>query len=225
MPVGLGTLKIPLGRTGYFYTLTGGPFRECPRNYFGVKMAAEIPARAGYDHVDIPTRDFCVPDMTTLYKGLETAVAALVAGTPLYVGCMAGKGRTGLFMAVLAKAFGVKNPVEYVRANYYAHAVETADQYAFVSAFPVLPNVRKMIRRERLKYWYHCAFMGYASLTNIPVKPDYPAQPGAFDGFQRAYDALREACEPHKVSDPNTPAAKAYASEYWDGRNLLTPLR
>ena len=85
--------------------------------------------------VDIPTVDFQTPDRQTLYRGLSKAIDLILAGEPVYVGCMGGKGRTGLFLAVLAKAFGVKKPVEYVREHYYAHAVETAEQYDFVKQF------------------------------------------------------------------------------------------
>ena len=56
--------------------------------------------------------DFQVPDRLKLYRGLNKALDLMLAGEPLYVGCMGGKGRTGLFLAVLVKAFGVKKPVE-----------------------------------------------------------------------------------------------------------------
>ena len=42
---------------------------------------------------------------------------------------MGGWGRTGLFLALLAKVCGVENPVTYVRENYSPRAVETTDQH------------------------------------------------------------------------------------------------
>ena len=120
----LGELRVAVNKRQYFVVL-GGPFMECPSNMKGVKMAREIKQACA---VDIPTDDFKTPDRKVLYRGLSKAIDLMLAGEPLYVGCMGGKGRTGLFMAVLAKAFGVKKPVEFVRANYYAHAVETPEQ-------------------------------------------------------------------------------------------------
>lgn len=46
-------------------------------------------------------------------------------------------GRTGLFLAILAKAVGFNDPVAYVRKHYYNHAVETAEQAKYVEAFDV----------------------------------------------------------------------------------------
>jgi protein-tyrosine phosphatase len=105
-------------------------------------MAQEIKQKCA---VDIPTVDFQTPDRKTLYRGLSKAIDLILAGEPVYVGCMGGKGRTGLFLAVLAKAYGIKKPVEFVRANYYAHAVETKDQYDFVKRFTITPPLRRKI--------------------------------------------------------------------------------
>lgn len=165
----LGELKIPLNKRQYF-VVTGGPFHDCPSTYKGVKMAAEIRKDCA---VDIPTQDFKTPDRLTLYRGLEEAVSLVLAGEPLYVGCMGGKGRTGLFLAVLAKAFGVKNPIKYVRKHYYSHAVETKDQEAFVKAFKPTPRMRLKIKKLRrwswLKFWK-------TNLTRLP-ESGHPAKP------------------------------------------------
>lgn len=131
--VGLGTLKLPLWFSRYV-TVTGGPYMESPKTYYGVKLAEEI--RAPY-RVSIPTKDFSVPKKADLDEGLANAVRALLHGERVYVGCMGGRGRTGLFLAILAKAFGIKNPVEYVRKNYFSHAVETKEQYVFVTNYKV----------------------------------------------------------------------------------------
>ena len=161
----LGQIQIPIGKR-QFYVVTGGPFMECPSTMKGVKMAKEIRKDCA---VDIPTQDFQVPDRLTLYRGLDKALDLMLAGEPLYVGCMGGKGRTGLFLAVLAKAFGVKKPVEFVRANYYAHAVETQEQYQFVKNFLVTPRQRRKIKLVRrwawLKFWK-------TNLTRMPVEPE-----------------------------------------------------
>jgi hypothetical protein len=121
----------------------------------GVKMAQEIkfrPRVPGIDYpveISIPTEDYKTPDPKQLKAGLKQAVKQILNGRPVYVGCMGGRGRTGLFMAVLAKAFGVANPVEYVRANYYHHAVETKPQYQFVTDFKIPYTVRAAIAVAR----------------------------------------------------------------------------
>ena len=158
----LGQIQIPVNRRQYF-VVTGGPFHDCPPTFKGVKMAKEIRKDCA---VDIPTEDFKTPDRLTLYRGLDAALDLLLAGEPLYVGCMGGKGRTGLFLAVLAKAFGVKRPVEYVRAHYYAHAVETKEQYAFVKSFLITPRQRRKIKVLRRRMWWRFWKTG---LTRLPV--------------------------------------------------------
>ena len=129
----LGTLNLPLTKKKSFVVF-GGPYDEKPYGMFGVKMAKEIHLPAD---VDIPTRDFHVPDKKTLQRGINATVKAILAGENVYVGCMGGRGRTGLFLSILAKAFGQRNPVEYVRKNYYHQAVETTPQYRFVTNFPI----------------------------------------------------------------------------------------
>lgn len=150
----LGQLQIPLYSKAPWsrlqYTVTGGPFHDCPPTMVGVKMAREIRKTCA---VDIPTDDFQVPSRRDLTQGLEQAVGYLVKGQPLYVGCMGGKGRTGLFLAVLCKAFGIPDPVGYVRKHYYRHAVETEAQYAFVEAFSISEKTRTQIRRARRWTW------------------------------------------------------------------------
>lgn len=158
----LGQLRVPINKWQY-YVVTGGPFMDCPKTMKGVKMAKEIRQKCA---VDIPTEDFSTPDPKVLEKGLVQAVDLILAGEPLYVGCMGGKGRTGLFMAVLVKAFGVKKPVEYVRAHYYAHAVETRDQYRFVEDFPISLRVRRNIRLARWTAWLR---FWKRSFTRLPA--------------------------------------------------------
>lgn len=135
--VPLGTLKLPMW-FGRFFVVEGGPYMAKPRHKLGVKMAAEIKEHA---YISIPTRDYDVPDRRSLEKGLREAVDAILKKHEVYVGCMGGKGRTGLFLAVLAKAFGVKDPVKYVRKTYYSHAVETPDQFSYVEKFKIPDDI------------------------------------------------------------------------------------
>jgi hypothetical protein len=155
----LGTLTLTL-RHGKNYTVIGGPYTERTEGTIGVKMAAEI--NRTYD-INIPTVDFKTPAIKDLDAGLIAAVQALTAGHALYVGCMAGRGRTGLFMAVIAKALGHENPVEYVRANYYSHAVETDAQYKFVTNYQIPAEVKKILYWA--KFWSYFTFK--SNLTNL----------------------------------------------------------
>lgn len=149
-PGSLGTLKLPLSGKKH-YTVTGGPFPNCPRDMFGVKMAREI----DFPHdVSIPTPDFSVPPAQAMEAGLLQAIQQITQGKPVYVGCMAGRGRTGLFLAVLSKCFGLTKPVEYVRENYYAHAVETSEQYSYVMNYRVPIAVQRLVKIAKLKSFF-----------------------------------------------------------------------
>lgn len=143
IPVRFGDL------VGFVY---GGPFRKYQqgtRRLVGVKMAAEI------DHpheINIPTEDFCVPDVQAMQGGMAQAIIALHCGNDIYAGCMGGIGRTGLFMGCMAKLMNdyAKNdsqksvpcdPVKYVRSNYMGHAIETQEQQDYVRTFDTRPLI------------------------------------------------------------------------------------
>lgn len=129
----------------------GGPYTAKPDDVLiGVKMAIEIDAP---HWIGVPTKDFSVPDPATLRLGLMAAVLALRKHQEVYVGCMGGIGRTGLFMAGLAKIMWVSNQlpgefdeskgalppyIQYVRQTYNIHAVETTKQVKFIKDLPVV---------------------------------------------------------------------------------------
>lgn len=128
-------MRLPLGRSMVF--IQGGPYRDRPVEVAGVKMAVEIDLPCD---VDIPTRDFNVPEHRHLTWGLAKAMWLLRTKGHIYVGCMGGVGRTGLFMAVLTRVLQGKTgteAVEEVRRQYRPHAVETQEQNDYVSDFPV----------------------------------------------------------------------------------------
>lgn len=112
--------------------LYGGPYIKKLPYMVGVKMAAEINMPAS---IDIPTRDFSTPDPVSVYQGIRKLLPILARGESVYVGCMGGIGRTGLFLACVAKILGVRDPVGYVRRYYHPSAVETEAQRAFVVGF------------------------------------------------------------------------------------------
>jgi hypothetical protein len=160
-----GQLELKLN--GRKVTVMGGPYRDKPSNVKGVKLAQEINIRADVT-LDVP--DFGVPALKALNNPIYNALTILESEGAIYVGCMGGIGRTGMFMAVLVKTIGfinyradreslwgriklyfgmfssnletakmISDPVEYVRANYLFHAVETPEQEQLVAAYDPKP--------------------------------------------------------------------------------------
>lgn len=130
-----GVLRLDL--LGKEVFVVGGPFRKAPNDAAGfvrVKLAQEI--QAGCE-IDLPIRDFSTPKVEPTVAAVKQTLDALAQNRLVYVGCMGGFGRTGLFLACLAKACGIADPVAAVRAQYTPHAVETPEQKRFVEDFPV----------------------------------------------------------------------------------------
>jgi inosine-uridine nucleoside N-ribohydrolase len=135
-----GTLVLDLGDRAAHNKIfiMGGPFDTGinTADTWNINLKAEG-TRVKFD-AELPIRDFDVPsDYPSVKAILEEAIEQALAGRILVVGCAGGMGRTGLFLALLAKAVGIRNPVAYVRANYYRHAVETPEQQAYVDSFDV----------------------------------------------------------------------------------------
>lgn len=112
----------------------GGPYWERPSHLAGVKLAAELDLPC---EVDLPIKDFGVPSEAQARAALEAAIDLLGQGKDLYAGCYGGKGRTGLFMALLAKSSGVERPIGWTRHSYHPEAVETMEQAQFIASFDV----------------------------------------------------------------------------------------
>jgi len=151
------------------FLISGGPYREIPKGFAGVKMAREIDAPC---YIDVPTQDFSVPDMGKFTDGVQQALLVAISGVPVYVGCMGGIGRTGLFLAGMAKVslymqmrwwerlLGMQpeasDVVAYVRSNYISHALETDEQEAYVDLFDPRPAAKAVktalkFRKYKLK--------------------------------------------------------------------------
>jgi hypothetical protein len=108
-------------------------------------MAREIEWQA---NVYVDTDDFSVPEVSDLKKGILRALMAMINEEDVYAGCMGGIGRTGIFLAALAKvqieyrkskhrAGRGEDPVLYVRKHFIPHAVETAQQEKFIADLDV----------------------------------------------------------------------------------------
>ena len=130
-----GTL--PLTVAGRAVTITGGPFDAIPDGAFGVCLELAS-AKAWLAEVALPTPDFGLPEPEALRQAVGAVLAQLEADPdrPVHVGCRAGVGRTGLFMACLARAAGVEgDALDYVRRHYLSHAAETEAQQAMARGF------------------------------------------------------------------------------------------
>lgn len=115
----------------------GGPFDALPPGVFSVCLEARA-AKAWLADILLPCPDFGVPEPEALREAVARALAALAAdpSRPLFVGCRAGIGRTGLFLGCVLAASGVKgDPVAALRRLYHPHAAETAEQEAAVRGF------------------------------------------------------------------------------------------
>ena len=138
-----GELPLDLGWRGGFFGLkvTGGPFdnfRPGVNADFGVCVRAErVPQTA---HAKVAIHDFQVPkpgQKAEVDAALKAAFNQLLDGKRVWVGCMGGWGRTGLFLALMAKVAGAEDPVGYVRQHYTPRAVETLEQLNYVKFFDV----------------------------------------------------------------------------------------
>ncbi len=85
-------------------TVMGGPYRDRPHEVRGVKLAQEIESTADVV-LDIP--DFGVPTLKACDDAIYQALKILCEDGVIYIGCMGGIGRTGMFMAMLIKTIAI----------------------------------------------------------------------------------------------------------------------
>ena len=86
--------------------------------------------QAGFQVVYLPIPDFGVPARADLEQAIQHTLAHAQAGRHIVVHCSAGLGRTGLFLASLAKrALGLSGAeaIQWVR-QFLPHAIETPEQ-------------------------------------------------------------------------------------------------
>ena len=113
-----------------------GPYMERVPGTLGVKLAQEIAAPCD---IDLPAPDFSTWDQKAFEDALMKTISLSMAGEVPYIGCFAGQGRTGTFLAALFRCLSdsTEDPVKWVRRVYNPHAVETEAQAALVSGFDV----------------------------------------------------------------------------------------
>lgn len=98
--------------------------------------------REGWEVIHLPIMDFSIPECSELEVAVLQAHQAASRGENMVVHCHAGIGRTGLFVACLAKyhfQFQGNEAVEWVR-RYLPGAVEDYSQLRMVEEFqPTMP--------------------------------------------------------------------------------------
>lgn len=120
------------------WVVIGGPYPMCPPGVFGVCLLEQTPDASKDGFLHLPIRDFSTPTRDCdVSDALKCTIEHLLVGRPVYVGCAAGWGRTGLFLSLLAKVAGEGDPVGFVRRNYACQAVETPEQSDYIDQFKV----------------------------------------------------------------------------------------
>jgi len=130
--------EVRLTRRGAARRVVGGRFNDFAPPAIGVCLEARS-RLANLADVLIEVPDFTAPTQAQLRDGLVATLRLMrdAPELPVYVGCAAGLGRTGTFIAALARMAGIGDAVAWVRANYDGRAVETAEQAAAVAALDV----------------------------------------------------------------------------------------
>lgn len=132
---------------GGSYDICAGPYRDKPVVYPGVKLAAELDDPCA---IELPIKDFGVPDKKACERAIYATMVLMWQGATPYVGCMGGKGRTGVFLGVMAKVslrstrsvwrLTYPDPVDWIREVYRPEAIETVEQERYVRTF----NTRRL---------------------------------------------------------------------------------
>ena len=127
--------EVSLRLLGADRRIMGGPFNAFVPPAIGVCLERHS-RLAHLADVSIDVPDFTAPTQAQLHQGLLDTLRLMAAapGLPVYVGCAAGLGRTGTFIAALARLAGIDDAVAWTRAHYDRRAVETPAQEAAVAA-------------------------------------------------------------------------------------------
>ena len=130
----IGAVTLHIG--GRDRIIQGGPFDDYQPPAIGVCLDVQS-RKVGEAALVLPLADFTAPSAAALAAWLDVLMKLMAErpALPVYIGCRAGIGRTGMMIAALAKIALHADPVGWVRANYHPHAVETAEQHAAVAAF------------------------------------------------------------------------------------------
>jgi hypothetical protein len=117
----------------------GGSIFDVPRgiadHYFFLDGAIKTPRTPYITVHHIP--NFGVPQNIKLFNQcLEKAAIFVTEGCPIFVGCLGGHGRTGLFLSILLFQLTKDKLSLYTLRERYCHkAVETTVQYRFLMEY------------------------------------------------------------------------------------------
>jgi len=117
-----------------------GPYRDAPEggDWFRICLAPELDDFHQVPGARINIVDFGVPKDEKLFRAVvRYATLKVLRGERVYVGCLGGIGRTGTFLASMAKLCGQDHPIAYVRREYDHRAVETKKQEDFIHTLNV----------------------------------------------------------------------------------------
>lgn len=126
-PVG----RLPLTVGGKTYWITGGPISAADQVPGAFRVNLSLTQQHAAD-LRLPTEDFGCPPADAMQAAVAQTLDVLFSDRAVYAGCVGGKGRTGLFLACMAKAIGTPDPLTYVRFHYHRHAVESLQQGRFL---------------------------------------------------------------------------------------------
>ena len=131
-----GLVTLPSGRTVRGRGLRGRvPPGQQPE--FGLYLLGRRPPLVPWDSNWVFTADFWVPRDLARFRSALAEAWDRAGSQRVEVACRGGIGRTGTALACLAVLDGVPaaEAVDWVRARYRPHAVETPVQKRFVRAF------------------------------------------------------------------------------------------
>jgi protein-tyrosine phosphatase len=111
------------------------------RDEYLARSGRDLPAfyaENGLEVLHLPIPDFSVPDLTSLDEAIRAVIQQAQAGKHVAVHCYAGYGRTGMFLACLARrvlGMSAEAAITWVR-GYVPGSIEVEEQLQIIQNFP-----------------------------------------------------------------------------------------
>lgn len=111
----------------------------------------------------IPIVDYSVPQNKEFFlTDMANVIEQVLLGEPVFIGCLGGRGRTGLVLASMAHLMGEIDPLVWLQINYMFDAPETEAQKLFVMSLPcgllkLEPQRKAWINRNKIITEVDCA--------------------------------------------------------------------